>query len=490
MFYTDGPPERSGTTYTYDGTNYSSINAALTTLNSGDSLYIDPSNSPYTEEIYIGPDDNIANSITIYSDWDISFNSTGIATVNQQGAVIQQPNDASRAFTIYRDVRNPNSGNTSVELVGSYTGLAQGGNETEIEVTDSGPFSAGQQIFIQEETRPYGEPASGGANGASETLEFSTITEINGNFLTLDEPLALPFPNSNQTAVGDANWTMEDIHVHGLKLVSNGGQTISGDDDQCAYISATYEGWFNDLICENSGGTAFMHNMLGMRNRFDNIYMDTGDHYGLNNQAGTSRTMATRMMSNSHNRYTVRFGPSGQPTSRGYVNNIAGRNVSRAVGGVHSGGFHVDHENLTATNAQGIVTRGWNITLDGFTVESGNGSPPLVCAQRPTNVTVKNGTIKNPGDSYIWRFRLRDGSGGQDRGYERVDNVTYENIDIPAYDGRNAAQIGQFEIEGSPPVSGPLTFRDITYGGQPLTQSDVEAWDGYDSTYVPDLTVE
>lgn len=484
MYYTEGPPERSGSTITYDGTNYSSISDALTDLNSGDSLYIDPSNSPYTERIHIDSDSNIANGITIYSDWDISFNSNGIATINQEGAVIQQPSDQNQAMRIEYAVRNPNSGNTDVELVGSYDGLEAGGNETEIEVTDSSPFSIGQQIFIQEETRPYGEPRSGGAVGASETFEFSTIEAINGNILTLDQPLAMPFPNSNQTAVGDANWTMEDIHVHGLKFVSNGG---SGDC--CVFIGGTYQGWFNDILCEYSGNKPMIYNMLSMYNRFDNIYMDTGSHYGLNNQAGAARTMATQIMGNNHNRYVVRFGPSGQSATRGYVNNIAGRDLSRTVGGVHSGGFFIDYENLTATHTRGIVTRSWNITLDGFTVESGNGDPVIICAQRPKNVTVKNGTIKNPGSTVTWKFRLRD-ENNSPHGNERIDDVIYENIDIEAYDGRDITEIGYFEIQGDPPVSGPLTFRNITYGGQQLTQSDVESWKGYDSNYVPDLTVE
>lgn len=486
MYYTDGPPERSGSTITYDGTSYSSINDALIDLSSGDSLYIDPSNSPYTERIHIGTNDNIANGITIYSDWDISFNSNTVATVNQEGAVIQQPSDENQAMRIEYAVRNPNSGNTNVELVGSYEGIGSGAETTEIDVTDSRPFSVGQQIFIQEDTRPFGIPSSGGASGASETFEYSTIADINGNTLTLDQPLAMPFPNSNQTAVGDAMWTMEDIHVSGLKFRSRGG---SGD--YCVFVGATYKGWFDNIVCENAGSKPMIFNMLGMFNRFDNIFMDTGSHYGINNQAGTARTMCTNIMGTDHNRYTVRFGPSGQSATRGHVDNIAGRNLLRTTGGVHSGGFHIDYNNMTANDTRAIVTRSWYTTLDGFEVNGGNTrGPPLVCAQRPAHVTVKNGSISglDGTDNTVWGFRLRGSSAP--RGSERLDDVTYENIDIEPYENRDKTELGYFETDSDSPTSGPLTFRNVYYGGDKLTQSDVEAWNGYDSNYVPDLTVE
>lgn len=484
-YYTEGPPERDGDTITYDGTSYSSINDALLDLNSGDSLYIDPSNSPYVERIYVDPSDNIANGITIYSDWDIEYSDDGIATINQQGAVIEQPSDHSQAFRIDYPVRNPNSGNTDIELVGSYDGRLAGAETTEIEVTDSGPFSVGQQIFIQEETRPYGIPPSGGASGASETFEYHTIEAIDGNTLTLDQPLALPFPNDNQTAVGDAMWTMEDIHVHGLKFRSRGG---SGD--YCMFIGATYRGWFDNLYCENPDTHMIFH-MLSMYNRFDNIYMNDGDHYGINTQAGTARTMCTNIMGRSHNRYVCRWGPSGQSSTRGYAYNVAGRDLLRTVGGVHSGGFFVDFEDLTVNETRAIVTRSWNITLDGFEIRSGHEQgPSLVCAQRPAHVVVKNGTIEGLEGSgnTVWGFRLRGSSAP--RGPERVDNVTYENIDIEPYENRDKTELGYFETDDDSPTSGPLTFRDIYYGGEKLTQSDVEAWSGYDPDILPELTVE
>lgn len=489
-FYTDGPPTRSGTTYTYDGTNYSSISAALTTLNSGDSLYIDPSNSPYTEHISIPSNNNVANGITMFSDWDITFNDTGQPTVNTTGAVIDQPGDESGCMRVDYGIRSPNSSNTSIDLVGTYTGSLAGGNETSIDVTDSSPFSVGDQIYIQEDTRPWGIPSSGGAAGAGETFQFATVTGISGNTLALDQPLYMSYPNKNATAVGKAKWTMKDFHVHGLKFKSNGGTTVGTTKDYGVVLGNVYNSWFNDILVENAKTHMIFH-MLSMFNRFDNISFRNGDHYGLNSQAGTTRTMATRMMGDSHNRYTVRFGPSGQSTPKGYARDIAARSLLRTAGGVHSGGFGIDYENVTANNTRIIVTRSYYITVDGFTVKSGNTQgPPLTAAQLPAYITVKNGHVggMEGTGSTVWGFRLRGSSAP--KGPEKLHDVTYENITIDPYENRSKADLGYFETESDSPTSGPLTFRNVTYGGNKLTLSDVKSWSGYDSSVLPDITVE
>lgn len=490
-YYTDGPPTRSGTEHTYDGTSYASLDSMLTSgdVSSGDTIYVDPSNSPYTERTVINPGDGTPNHITIYSDWDISYSSDGIATINQEGATFIRPSGETQAFRIERNIANPeNYGDTA--LIGSYDGLHEGAETTEIEVGDGTLFSAGDSIVITEDSEPYGLGPSGGASGASNILEFANVESVSGDFLTIDQPLAMTFPNNNTAEVAVMSWTMEDLHMYGLEFQTNAG---SESNVYPLYFGETYHSWFNDIVASGATSKPTIFNQASFHNRFNNVYMYDGSHYGLNSQDGTTRTMATKMMGENHNRYTVRFGPVDNSTPRGYVNNIAGNGLKRTTGGVHQGGHHVTYENLTATDTRVIVTRSWHITLDGFEVNGGNDQNPLmVCAQQPGYVTVKNGDIYNMDNvadpQVVWKFRMRGSSAPN--GPERIENVTYENISIEQYGGYSKTDLGSFETESDSPEQGPLTFRNITYGGEALTQSDVEAWSGYDSNIIPDLTVE
>lgn len=485
-YYTDGPPTRSGTTHTYDSTNYSSLQSMLTSGNvtAGDSVYIDPVNSPYVENTDLTHNTNHPDHITIYSDWDISFNTNGTATINQEGATLKRPSGKSYALDLNRIYAHPeNFGTTSLD--GPHWGIHQGANTTEINVIDSSGISAGDQIVIHEDSRAYGLKPSGGASGAGDTMEFARVVSVSGNTITIDQPLAMDYPNNSTTDVGPVDWTIEDLHLHGLKFDAAGGTS-------CAMFGSTYNSWFNDIIGRGANDRKpTFYNQASFFNRFHNLYMYDGNDYGLNSQDGTTRTMVTNVMSHDHSRYTVRFGPRGHATPRGYVNNIAGKRLSRTVGGVHQGGHHINYENLTATDTRAIVTRSWYIDLDGFEVNGGNTQGPvLVCAQQPGYVNVRNGTISGMEglDQGIWQFRLRGSSAPY--GPERLEHVTYENIHIEPFSDRSLTSLGHFETESDSPTSGPLTFRNITFGNQKLTKSDVTSWNGYDSSVLPDLTVE
>lgn len=483
-YYTDGPPERDGTTVTYDGTSHSSINAALDTLSPGDSLYIDPVNSPYEERIFLEP--SMADHITIYSDGDISYNSTAQPTVNTQGAVIQQPSDQAEPFDTDFQSAGGRRNNTGVSLVGSYGSLESGANETEIQVSDASRFSAGDTIFVTEETRPYGEPRAGDAAGASRTQEFTNVTDVSGDTLTLDRPLTLPYPNNNETLVDVPEWVAEDIHISGLDFRNNGNS-----DDMGPRIMRVKDGWFDNIRVLNGGSTGNRRilNSMSLHNRFDHIYMEGGYNYGINNQATACRTLCTNIMADNINRYVVRFGPSGEPTTLGYADTISGRGLARTVAGVHHGGFHVDYETLTATDCRIAVTRSRNITVDGFTdIESSNAT--LVCTQRPANVYVRNGTVENKQGSVVFRFTLEnDSSGESNYGNSYIENANYENIHIEPYGGNSITDIGEFTGSGSEGVDG-LHFSNITYGDTTLTESHVQQWDGYSNVPISNLTVE
>lgn len=471
-FYTEGPPTRSGDTISYPSDGHSSIEAAFKSLSSGDELFIE--DGTYNETIYIDTGD-IADHITMRGNLDLSFNSDGKASVAQEGATITNSGNVIEFDRHGYGVDN------------SFTSPVSPGDQT-VEIDDASPYSVGDVVLLIEPTRPYGEPPSGGASGASETIEHRQIAEVDtsNDTLTFNHPVNLPYPLDNTPAGVDFyEKVVSDIHISGLRFDGQGAGSRP-----CRFYSL-HEAWIDNVISTNAGDDNLMALRCSFRCRLDQIHLENGGHYGINCYEFSTDNMMTNISSLNHNRYSVRFGPSGAATSGGYVDGVYGENISRTVGAVHNGGFNVKYYNFVGDSARMMVTRGRNTTLDGFELKSGrvnDNDNTLICAQRPVDVVVKNGKISDKDSNYAFKFRLRD-SNNSPNGNERVDNVTYENIDIDDY-GPSITDIGEFEIQGDPPVSGPLTFRNVTYGGQQLIQSDVEAWKGYDSNYVPDLTVE
>lgn len=473
-FYTSGPPTRSGATVTYPADGHSSIVNAVVSLNSGDELYIEP--GTYSEAIDLRGV-SVADNITIRGDLQLSFDANGKASVAQEGPTIQ----ASDALQMDLAPYSLDTQITSAVSVG----------DSVINVADATPYSAGDAITIAEQnTRPFGEPASGGASGASDTVEFATIASVDttADQLTLQHPVYLPYPLNNAAYVAGANFNVEDIHITGLRFDGTGAASTN------VRLHSVKDAWVDNVISTNV--TSSPNNLFavyrGYHNRFDGVYLHTGGHYGLNFTDFSTDNMATNISSANHNRYTVRYGPNGESAAGGYVDGIYGENLSRTVGGVHHGGFTVDYQNLYAQDAQAMVFRSRNLTLDGFTKDGLEG-PDIVFAQRPFNVDCRNGTIQNPdpAKTYVFRFRMRDGTGTSGaNGNERFDQILIENIDIEQFGTTPITDIGHFEVDGTPPTSGSLTFRNITYAGQQLQRSDVTSWDGYDSSLIDNLTVE
>lgn len=465
-FHTDGPPTRSGNTYIYPDDFSGSIENAIYSLNEEEELYIET--DTYHENISL--DDSVSNHITIRGDLELTFDSAGRASVIREGPTITNSGNVFETdLTGYRG---------DASLVGSHDR-----NDTQIHVTDASPFSPGDVIFLQEDIRPWGEPPAGGANGTSDTEELAKVKSVNttNNVLTLDHGIHLYYPNDHTTSVGIYTPTVKDIRISGIRF---DGQSAGV---RPVRIYSTENAWIDNIIVENAGDDNLMAIRRCFRNRMDRIHVENGDHYGINHYSDSTDCCVTNASGRDHSRYTVRFGDA---SAGGYAANITGESLrSRTVVNVHHGGFDIRFHKVTAIGSQLFTPRSRYLTLEDFESNGNDEGPDIVFAQRPSNVHIHKGTVHSKsGSEYVFRFRMRDDNNSP-YGNERFDEILIEDIDIENY-GVSARDLGHFQIQGDPPTSGSLTIRNVTYNGTPITRSDVESWNGYNSDYIENLTVE
>ncbi|MFC7224177.1 hypothetical protein ACFQKF_13735 [Halalkalicoccus sp. GCM10025322] len=450
----DRPPERSGDRI--DASNYSSLQAAHDALSEGDTLFI-PSGT-YVERFTISQD-----HITIESN---------------DAWVVQPDNNETHAV----GMGDPGH-NSDASLVGSHDN-----GDKVIRVSDASPFSIGDDIYIAEYRRPYGEPQSGGASGADTTHEYRTVTSVDptNDTITVHYPILLPYPNIENTEVGVMDWFAEDVHITGLNI--RGTDPTDRPDSRPFQIQGGKDVWADNMQIEDGGRNA-MYVSRSMRTRLDQIDLGPSQQYGINVFHGSTHTMITNVTANNIGRYAVRFGIGGgtsRCSSDGYVDGVTGINGdSSFVTNVHWGGFFVNFYNVEATASKVLRIRSRHITLDGF--ESyGNSQNEFATRQRPFHCTVKNGNIYNKQDGLVFLMNLRGEDGGV-YGNERGGDLTFENISIEPYGDRDITEIGFFhencEIDG-------LHFKNITYDGQQLERPHVESWANYDSANITNLTVD
>lgn len=466
-FYSDGPPERTGTTISYPSDGHASIEDAAHSLSSGDTLYIE--SGTYNETVSLNSD-SISDSITIRSDLELTFDSDGAASVAQEGATI------SASGVVFETDPSPNGGGETL------TTSHEAGAE-ELSISDVSPFSVGDVITVEEATRPYGVPASGGASGASTTREHCQISSIDttNDTLTLEDPLWLPYPNTSATDVSVVDFTIDDFHLSGIRF--SGDQAV----DECPVrLRGIKNGWYDNLLAKNVGSDHLLFARHNFRSRFNRCHVQNGGQRGISIYDYCTDTAMTTVSGDNFNRYVVRFAPSSKSSAGGYVDGVCGTNLSgRSATDVHRGGFHVDFNDVTAIGTGTIAARSRHLTMDNFEKRGGN-SPDIIFAQRPYDVTISNGTIHSKTSTgYVFRFFLRSESENV-YGADRFDHILIEDVDIEDY-GPAITEIGEFrgDQEGD-----DLTFRNVTYGGTQLTESDVTSWPGYDDVTITNLTVE
>lgn len=457
-FYTEGPPIRNGGTITVPD-NYTDIQSAINAADPEDTIFINSAGGPYDQRFIINTD--------------------GI-TIKSNSAWVNQPdNNENYVITGTGGGGNsPPSMRTDTSIRGSH---GDGYTDSNIlAVDDASNFSAGDDIYIYENRYPWGiTPSSGGSDTTQEYRTVESVDTANDE-LTLNYKVLMPFPDNNATEVGRIDWRLEDIHITGLNVQGTKNETGSGNASRPVNLAGVAHSWFDNMTISGGGNHCF-----GMshsyHNRFNQMTFRDSLRYGISAFQGTTTVYATNVSADGIGRYAVRFGPTagGPNASDGLVKHIDTTNLVGYSVNAHLGGYFITYRDLNADNDMLMRLRSREIVLDGFT-SINNSDHDFISRQIPQYVTVRNGEITPPnGSDVVFNFDtdITDNEYGEE--------LTFENITINGYD-RAITDIGRFssntEIDG-------LHFNNVTYDGKTLSESDVQAWDGFDSNQITDLTV-
>lgn len=463
-FYQSEPPRERGQTIT--ATDYSSLQDAHDALSPNSSLYIPASGGPYREQLNISQD-----SITVMSD----------------GAWIEQSGGESWALGSSSPARN--SKTSLAQPVAGGGAAADGGSEdvgdTTLHVSDSSVFSPGDDIYIFEDGRAYGEPSSGGAPGPNTISEYRTVTAVDreNDIVQVHHPMFLPYPLENRTEVGHVEWTAQDVRVTGLNVR---GRPNAGSGSHVVEFGGIRNGWFDNLRIEDSADDSLAITSC-YQCRTDDIRMIGGNGYGIQIR-GSTHTYCTNSVGDGIMNYTVRAGGSAVDI---LADGVDGRNYQSSnegpVAASHWGGFYITYRNVTVEGEQLVRFRTRHMIVEDFDV-SQCATRECAWSQRPFHVIVRNGRIgdyPSGANEYVFHFRLR----GDDSplGNEEGGNIRIENVQIEQQENYTPDDIGLFS-DGC--VIDGLYIRNVTYGGQNITRQHVEQWDGFGQASVSNLVVE
>jgi hypothetical protein len=336
-----------------------------------------------------------------------------------------------------------------------------------IEVEDASAFSPGDDIYLEEETNPWNEPHYRdyeGGGGTDETREFVEIASIDGNTITTAHKICYPYPIDTIAQVSSVDWWTEDVRITGLR--------IDGEEMHSPLrMHGIKQGWFDDLeiLGSTSRGLALRHSMWG---RFDNLDFPEPNEYASSADFATTNVYATNLRTTAGH-YIVRGGSCGNKI---LVDGVRGHDVDGEVINSHHGGFYTEYRNVRTTGTGRLSRlRTRELLLENWVDETNNRS--FQVDGRPYNVIVRNGIIrKEDATSRIWRFP--DNYPDQER---EIINMTFENIYIEEpYEG-GWEEMGRFGMDGyGTLISENLTFRNITFGNEPLRREHIEMWCGYD----------
>jgi len=482
------PPERDGETIVYNGNNHVSLQAAYNQLTEGDTLLITP--GTYEERINLY--ENYTDHVTIRGPGGgesvptIKFPET--AENAEKGYVIGTDqldvNDLD-----YADLDAYEDDNT--ELVGSYTGGRGDQGETRITVADSSLFSAGDDIHISEARNALGDTTPPGSSANDITREFRTVEAVEGDDLVLTHALDLPFPNEETTSVEVMEWNATDVRFANLNIDGAGVTEDALEDEGIpgAFIAnmltvGLKEPLYDNLHFTNVAVGSCIQIGICYRTRTKNVLYEQAPRYGTNHIWNTSIGLVTDAEHRGPGRYVVKA-DSGATSIRG--RDLRGKNLGRTSVDAHWNAWWPRYEDVTAEENGVTTLRTVGTVVDGFH-QDGDADEPhsIIMAQAPDKCVAKNGTITGKTRGDVFHFQ----TGMDDRDYDVGGDITFENIEIDAYeDGRGADEIGSFDDEGDE-IEGTVTFRDVYYDGEPLTREDVESWDNYDIAQIDELVVE
>lgn len=336
-----------------------------------------------------------------------------------------------------------------------------------IVVEDASAFSPGDEIHLEEGTNPWNEPHYRdyeGGGGNDTTKEFAEIASIDGNTITTTHKICYPYPLDATARVYNVDWWIEDVRITGLR--------IDGEEMHSPMrMHGVKQGWFDDLeiFGSTSRGLALRYSMWG---RFDNLDFPDPNDYASSADFATTNVYATNLRTTGGH-YIVRGGSGGNKI---LVDGVRGHDVGEEVINAHHGGFYTEYRNVRTTGAGRLCRlRTRELLLENWVDETDNRS--FQVDGRPYDVVVRNGVIrKGDSDSRIWRFP--DNYPDQER---EVIDMTFENIYIEEPYERGWEEMGRFGMDGyGTLIRENLTFRNITFGDEPLRREHVEMWRDYD----------
>ena len=494
-FYRDGPPVRDGTTVVYDDSYSGSLQDAYEELSEGDTLYIDPADGPYSGRITLLDDPK--DHITIDGGGELSFNEDGTYSVETPGAEIHHPDDGTKHV-----IGTLDSVSGSRPALGAQTELSKpvrGGGfadqgvtdaigNTTLHVTDASALAGaeGELIYVKESVRPYQEPESGDAGAPGTTFETNILksVDVDTDTIELQFPVYQDYPLVAATEVGTIHHQVSDVRITGLDLV--GGV----DDATALTLMGVNEGWVDNVRLSNTVGAHAVTQANSYRMHYEDVAIADTDRYGVNITRGSTDTYLSNIHGEEVSRYVVRHGSSSHDRAHSsagtLIEGVRGENMNNnIVANAHWGGFYLETRDMTVGDgARTQRFRSRHVVVRGADV--GGSVRVITHAQRPHTCLATGLNVSLSDTSqHVFDFSSLDGSGSI-YGDQRGENLRYEDIAIDPYGGKDSTEIGQFgnvEIDG-------LHFRNVTYDGQPLTESDVKAWDGWADANVTNLTVE
>lgn len=483
-FYTNGPPTRSGEMITYPADGHSTLQEAYESLSSDGTLIIEA--GTYTERIHLdqNPTDNITITGEGNRDTTLVYPDTNEEYIIGASS-ISHPSDASLAAAVSGG--GPEGTPTTDEI-----------GDDRITVTDTSPFSVGDDIHIFEDRHPFDHPER---PASDQTQEYNTITEIDGDDLVLETEVFLNYPNEASTAVGVMNWNVSDVRISNLDLEGDGNNNNSSTNSRLLKPNGTKHAWIDDITIRDSGGKQQAYAINCYKLRADNMDFRRIARYGWSVIRTSTHTMFTDIShygNGEQPRYAVRFGGAGSGTGSvdGYVRGAYGTNLDgRPVVNCHYGGWWAHFEDITSEDdASNTRLRSHHLSTDTHTEINATDDSYILQNQWPTNIVFDGGGSDgdiNKSDGYVFYLTPGDPRGELET---YATDVTFKNFEIQAYDNSRTSntgidQIGYFTSSGAD-FRGDTVFRDIYYDGQKLQRSDIENWENYDIASIENLVVE
>lgn len=485
----DGP---TGAAIVYDSSYSGSLQDALSNLNSGERVWIDPADGPYGEDCDydVGPD---------------SFTIDGYDPGTDTRAELVMVDDTTSVFSCSSNRINIGNNLSSYSETTIRNPIDPG--DTVIDVDDASALTCGpgDAMQITEQSDMFQDGYSSGDIG-----EFRTVESIDtsNDTVTVTAPMLMRYPLAGPTGIGDFEDLayLKDVEWYGLDVAGTGRDSSTTTPFN---LYATIEPWLENLHVHDTIDNLIRFNEC-YRSRVKDVLVtrtggnDTEGHnnYGLSFGYGCCNSHVTNVEADDVQRYTLRVGSNrNRATTDTYADHIIGQNMAiddAPTYKSHYGGFFSDiHRLEVKPGASGPRIASREHTINGISIDGNSDGTAGSAAFISTGRTDNHHFLNTPDYIDGWDapiIRNREGNRIFQIAYtndnEWAGTIRYENLTIDDDRGASDPSFGWFRFGGADAHVKNLEFINVFVNGVGLTVSDVESWDGYDSNLVQNLTVE